>query len=185
MKVLHHARRLPTPPAGGVAQAAGFAGGHHRQPLTARGQQRASDGHGPVAVGIRLQHGEDRAALGPPRELRGVGAQRSVINSRLPARTPHGRKGTRPQRFDTSPALTEVPPEDPPVSDGTLELVINGEPSAVPDGCTVASLVARLGLERDRIAVAVNRDVVPRSAFPAQTLSAGDRVEILEAVGGG
>ena len=71
------------------------------------------------------------------------------------------------------------------MSDATLELVINGEPSAVPTGSTVASLVARLGLERDRGAIAVNRTVVPRSAFPAQALSAGDRVEILEAVGGG
>ena len=71
------------------------------------------------------------------------------------------------------------------MSDATLELVINGEPRAVPDGCTVEGLVDRLGLARSRVAVAVNRDVVPRSAFPAQTLSAGDRVEILEAVGGG
>ncbi len=71
------------------------------------------------------------------------------------------------------------------MSDATLELVINGEPRAVPDGCTVEGLVDRLGLARSRVAVAVNRDVVPRSAFPAQTLLAGDRVEILEAVGGG
>jgi sulfur carrier protein len=35
------------------------------------------------------------------------------------------------------------------------------------------------------VAVAVNRGVVPRSAFPAVALAAGDRVEILEAVGGG
>jgi sulfur carrier protein len=36
-----------------------------------------------------------------------------------------------------------------------------------------------------RVAVAVNREVVPRSAFPARRLVPGDRVEILEAVGGG
>ena len=71
------------------------------------------------------------------------------------------------------------------MSDATLELVINGEPSAVPTGSTVARHVPRLGLARDRVAIAVNRTVVPRSAFPAQALSAGDRVEILEAVGGG
>lgn len=71
------------------------------------------------------------------------------------------------------------------MSDATLQLVINGEPGAVPHGCTVERLVDRLGLERSRIAVAVNCNVVPRSAFPAQTLSDGDRVEILEAVGGG
>ena len=38
---------------------------------------------------------------------------------------------------------------------------------------------------RRRIAVAVNRDVVPRSRLASHALAAGDRVEILEAVGGG
>ena len=43
----------------------------------------------------------------------------------------------------------------------------------------------RLTLEPRRVAVAVNRDVVPRSAFAGHQLASGDRVEILEAVGGG
>jgi thiamine biosynthesis protein ThiS len=55
----------------------------------------------------------------------------------------------------------------------------------VPDGCTVLGLLARLGVDRRRIAVAVNRDVVPRARFASHALGAGDRVEILEAVGGG
>ncbi|MEE2677742.1 MAG: sulfur carrier protein ThiS [Myxococcota bacterium] len=71
------------------------------------------------------------------------------------------------------------------MSDATLDLLVNGEPRAVPAGCTVAGLVMQLGLAHNRVAVAVNRDVVPRSAFPAQTLATGDHVEILEAVGGG
>jgi sulfur carrier protein len=71
------------------------------------------------------------------------------------------------------------------VSQTALELRVNGEPRSVPAGCTVEQLVRVLGLERRRIAVAVNRDVVPRSAFDAHALTAGDRVEILEAVGGG
>ena len=62
---------------------------------------------------------------------------------------------------------------------------MNGEPRSVPAGCTVEELVRSLGLERRRIAVAVNRDVIPRSALDAHALAAGDRVEILEAVGGG
>jgi sulfur carrier protein len=49
----------------------------------------------------------------------------------------------------------------------------------------VAGLVELLGLTGRRIAVAVNRDVVPRSAFGSRQLATGDRVEILEAVGGG
>ena len=71
------------------------------------------------------------------------------------------------------------------VCDAKLRLLVNGEPRDVPAGCTVEQLVESLGLKRGRIAVAVNRDVVPRSRFGAHPLAAGDRVEILEAVGGG
>ena len=70
-------------------------------------------------------------------------------------------------------------------SERGLELLVNGEPRSVSAGCTVEGLVRELGLERRRIAVAVNRDVVPRSGYDVQLLAAGDRVEILEAVGGG
>ena len=69
--------------------------------------------------------------------------------------------------------------------DEKLRLLVNGEPLDVPAGCTVEQLVQSLGLKRGRIAVAVNRDVVPRSRFGAHPLAAGDRIEILEAVGGG
>ena len=71
------------------------------------------------------------------------------------------------------------------MSDGTLELLVNGEPRDVPAGCTGEGLIACLGLESRWIAVAVNRDVIPRSHFDAHCLGPGDRVEILEAVGGG
>jgi len=71
------------------------------------------------------------------------------------------------------------------VCDAKLRLLVNGEPRDVPAGCTVERLVESLGLGRGRIAVAVNREVVPRSRFGAHSLAAGDRIEILEAVGGG
>ncbi len=66
-----------------------------------------------------------------------------------------------------------------------LPLTVNGEPLCVPPRCTVEQLLDRIGADGRRIAVAVNRDVVPRSTFGARELTAGDRVEILEAVGGG
>jgi sulfur carrier protein len=62
---------------------------------------------------------------------------------------------------------------------------VNGEPQAVAAGTSVRDLLARLGLEGRRVAVAVNRQVVPRSAYDTQRLADGDRVEVLEAVGGG
>jgi sulfur carrier protein len=70
-------------------------------------------------------------------------------------------------------------------SDTGLRLLVNGEPRTVPGGCTVEGLVRELGLGGSRIAVAVNRAVVPRSTYQRHPLAAGDRVEILEAVGGG
>ena len=71
------------------------------------------------------------------------------------------------------------------MSGRNLALLVNGESRTVPEGCTVEGLLRHLGVEYRRIAVAVNRDVVPRSRFPTHPLAAGDRVEILEAVGGG
>jgi sulfur carrier protein len=71
------------------------------------------------------------------------------------------------------------------VSNSQLSLLVNGNPRTVPKGYTVARLIDSLGLECQRIAVAVNRDVVPRSTFDAHPLVDGDRIEILEAVGGG
>jgi sulfur carrier protein len=71
------------------------------------------------------------------------------------------------------------------VSERDAFLLVNGEPEALPEDGTVRGLIARLGLEGRRIAVAVNRNVVPRSAYGSRRLAAGDRVEILEAVGGG
>ena len=71
------------------------------------------------------------------------------------------------------------------MSDAELELLVNGETRCVPADCSVTGLIALLELGGRRVAVAVNRDVVPRSSFDAHRLCAGDRVEILEAVGGG
>jgi len=66
-----------------------------------------------------------------------------------------------------------------------VNLLVNGDPRTVPSDCTVAELIDALGLQTRRVAIAVNRDVVPRSAFATHRLAADDRVEILEAVGGG
>jgi sulfur carrier protein len=71
------------------------------------------------------------------------------------------------------------------VSAKELDLLVNGEARIVPAGCTVEGLVELLGLAGRRVAVAINRNVVPRSAFGSRRLASGDRIEILEAVGGG
>ena len=50
---------------------------------------------------------------------------------------------------------------------------------------TLAELVASLGLEGKRIAVARNGEIVPRSRYAETPLAPGDRLEIVGAVGGG
>jgi sulfur carrier protein len=67
-----------------------------------------------------------------------------------------------------------------------IEIRVNGEIRAIPDGSTVRSLLESLGIaDRDGTAVAVNMEVVPRRAHTATVLQTGDRVEIVQAVGGG
>jgi thiamine biosynthesis protein ThiS len=62
---------------------------------------------------------------------------------------------------------------------------VNGEDREVRDGATLGELLRELGLGGRRVAVAVNRDVVPRRALEERTIAPGDAIEILEAVGGG
>lgn len=67
-----------------------------------------------------------------------------------------------------------------------IEVLVNGEQRTIPEGSTVRSLLEALGIaDRQGTAVAVNMEVVPRRAHTATTLYAGDRIEIVQAVGGG
>jgi len=71
------------------------------------------------------------------------------------------------------------------VGEQALSVLVNGEARSVPTGATVEALLGLLGVRGRRLAVAVNRSVVPRSRYDRVALAAGDRIEILEAVGGG
>ena len=68
-----------------------------------------------------------------------------------------------------------------------MRATVNGEACEVPDGATVAELVAEHGppAAGNRVAVAVNGEVVARAQWEARRLSEGDRVELLAAMQGG
>jgi sulfur carrier protein len=66
-----------------------------------------------------------------------------------------------------------------------LQVRVNGDDRAVPDGATVADLVSALGLEPRGIAVAVDGEVVTRRRWQEHTLAAGDQVEVLTIAQGG
>jgi thiamine biosynthesis protein ThiS len=67
----------------------------------------------------------------------------------------------------------------------TLRIEVNGEPREVPDGASVADLLRLLNLAAPKVAVERNLEIVPRSAWSATTLSAGDRLEVVHFIGGG
>ncbi|HLC27152.1 MAG TPA: sulfur carrier protein ThiS [bacterium] len=66
-----------------------------------------------------------------------------------------------------------------------MRLMVNGEPKEMEEGVTVALLFTSLEIDPTYRAVAVNAQVVPRKNYSITVLKEGDRVEIIQAVGGG
>jgi thiamine biosynthesis protein ThiS len=65
-----------------------------------------------------------------------------------------------------------------------MNVIINGE-SQLCTAETLAALVEQLGMKPDRVAIELNREIVPRDHWPQTTLHDGDRLEIVHFVGGG
>jgi len=66
-----------------------------------------------------------------------------------------------------------------------MQILLNGTPRECAQGITVRSLLEEAGYAGGRVAVEVNREIVPRSLHVKYVLNEGDRVEIIQAVGGG
>ena len=66
-----------------------------------------------------------------------------------------------------------------------MRVFINGTPREARPGITLAELLAELALDPRRVAVAVNAAVVPRAEWAGRRIADLDRIEIIEAVGGG
>ena len=65
-----------------------------------------------------------------------------------------------------------------------MKLIVNGDTLSL-DGNTIADLVAQLELTGRRLAVEVNRAIIPKSQHADFTLNEGDVLEIVHAIGGG
>jgi len=66
-----------------------------------------------------------------------------------------------------------------------MQLTINGEDKSFESPLTLATLLEQLGLKLDRVAVEYNKSIVPRPQWAETTLAEGDRLEIVQFVGGG
>ena len=66
-----------------------------------------------------------------------------------------------------------------------MRLTINGKEQTFEDAFNLAQLVEQLGMKGDRVAIELNRDIVPRAQWAETSLHDGDRLEIVHFVGGG
>ncbi len=66
-----------------------------------------------------------------------------------------------------------------------MQLTVNGGSVEIGAGSTVAGLLEHLNITRERVAVEVNLDIIPKAAYDIYCLSDGDRIEIVQFVGGG
>ncbi len=66
-----------------------------------------------------------------------------------------------------------------------MRLVINGDEKNFDQPMSVAELLEALGVPSLKVAVELNRAIVPKSAYDATSLKDGDRLEIVNFVGGG
>lgn len=66
-----------------------------------------------------------------------------------------------------------------------MQIHLNGQPHECATATTVATLLDETGHGERRVAVEVNREIVPRSLHAEHRLREGDRVEIVQAIGGG
>jgi sulfur carrier protein len=66
-----------------------------------------------------------------------------------------------------------------------ITIQVNGESRETPAGTTITGLLAQLGLNSGRVAIEYNLHILPKSTWDQTQVADGDRLEIVQFVGGG
>ena len=66
-----------------------------------------------------------------------------------------------------------------------MQIYVNGHMRVLPEAASLETLLAEMGLAGKRVAVEINREIVPRAHHRDRALRDGDRIEIVQAIGGG
>jgi sulfur carrier protein len=66
-----------------------------------------------------------------------------------------------------------------------IAIHLNGEPYTITGDSALEALLDKLGARRSRIAVEINHEVVPKAEYARTALKDGDKVEVINFVGGG
>ena len=66
-----------------------------------------------------------------------------------------------------------------------MEILVNGEKISLPDDSNIEDLIVHLGYQNQRIAIEINESIIPKSNHSYFLLKNLDKVEVINAVGGG
>lgn len=66
-----------------------------------------------------------------------------------------------------------------------MDVVINGKPTHLTEAVTITDLLRRHDLHPTRVAIEINREILPRKFYDSRYLKSGDQIEIVTFVGGG
>lgn len=66
-----------------------------------------------------------------------------------------------------------------------MQIVLNGESRTIDSGSTLKALVETLGPDPRGIAIERNLEIVPKSEHATVILQEGDKLEVVQFVGGG
>lgn len=92
---------------------------------------------------------------------------------------------TRLHRARSSPGVFFGGWRDAGYNGRMVQIHLNGQPREVETDTTIVGLLERSGFGGRRVAVEINREIVPRGVHAQRVLCEGDRVEIVHALGGG
>ena len=66
-----------------------------------------------------------------------------------------------------------------------MEILVNGEKISLPEDSNIEDLIVHLGYQNQRIAIEINESIIPKSNHSSFLLNDLDKVEVINAVGGG
>jgi thiamine biosynthesis protein ThiS len=66
-----------------------------------------------------------------------------------------------------------------------VKILLNGDFAETAEGASIASLLLQLDISRERVAVELNTDIIPKADYEKRFLCDGDKIEIVHFVGGG
>ena len=71
------------------------------------------------------------------------------------------------------------------MSNSSIQVLVNGETKRINAAMSLQQLIGDLKLSQQRIAVELNHEIIPHSDYSSHQLQAGDKIEIVRAIGGG